>query len=815
MTRDRWRLVNQLFHDALEHEPVDRSAFLDSACEGSPELRAELEELLAEDNIQDGVLEQRLIDIKLPTRSIGTRLGPYEILGAIGAGGMGEVYRGRDTRLKRTVAIKVLYESFSRDLGARKRLEREAQAIARLNHPNICVVYDIGHEGDLDYLVMEYLDGETLDSRLGKGPLQAEEFFRHAIEIANALDAAHRNGIIHRDLKPGNIVLTKAGAKVLDFGLAQCCRDSRTLHASISSNVTSIGEGIVVGTLPYMSPEQARGETLDPRTDLFSFGSVLYEMATGRQAFAGPTQAVIIDALLNRIPTPSREILSLPGLKPFLVAELHEIITKALEKDRHARYQTASDIHADLNRVNSSSHSQRGNRTSAAAITAAPAQRPTRRGVVWSIAAIALILVAVLGWLETANRTGGPPLRISEYTQLTHDGHTGVVSGTDGSRVYLTWGHTSSIEEVAASGGEIETVPSIKLPSPVLFAVSPDGSSLLVQSLWIETPSSPLYAVQVVGGAHRYLADASPLGAAWSPDGKLVAYTTPNGDLNLVASDGTGAHKLASVGGDAYFLNWSPDGSTFRFSRKFRSLWEISSSGSNLHQLLPGWHPSEQKCCGRWSPDGKFFAFLAGPLGSEFPEAQIYALDERRRLFRRSTKDPVQLTSGPVAWSPPVFSKDGKRIFATGTTKRGELVRLDTKSGQFQPFLGGISADLNCLLQRRPVRGVCHLPGWNFVESEPGRKRPRPTDQFSFAPAIVSIGHQTAPNSCSMHRPRKVRMHGSFDPRVAVHSGFFQKTAGRRRSQAGRRTGARFSLLRAGLGVTRAVSVPSTSPTIR
>ena len=204
------------------------------------------------------------------------------------------------------------------------------------------------------------------------------------------------------------------------------------------------------------------------------------------------------------------------------------------------------------------------------------------------------------------------PLRISEYTQLTHNGHAGYVVGTDGSRLYLTHFIKPSIEQVAVSGGEIEPIPSIKLPNAFLFGVSPDGSTLLVQSS-ATTASSPLYTVQVVGGAHRYLADAAS--GAWSPDGKLVAYTTPNGDLNVVDSDGTGAHKLASVGGDAYPLSWSPDGSTIRFSRDLKSLWEITSSGSNLHQLLPGWHPSEDKCCGRWSPSGEFFAFLVGPLG--------------------------------------------------------------------------------------------------------------------------------------------------------------------------------------------------------
>ncbi len=300
-----------------------------------------------------------------------------------------------------------------------------------------------------------------------------------------------------------------------------------------------------------------------------------------------------------------------------------------------------------------------------------------------------------------------------------------------------------------------------------------------------------------MGGAHRYLADAAIAGGTWSPDGKFVAYSTPNGDIDIINSDGTGAHKLASAGGAAYPLSWSPDGSTIRFSRDLRSLWEISSSGSNLHQLLAGWHPSEKKCCGRWSPDGEFFVFLAGSLGHDFPEGQIYALDERRGLFRHPAKEPIQLTSGPIEWSPPVFSKDGKKIFATGSTKEGRV-------GSPRPEIQSVSAlpwrhfrRFDGILQRRPVRGVCYLPGWNFVESKPGWKRPRSTDQSAFSSRNRSPGHQTAPSSCSMRRLRKVRMFGSFHPRVAVRSGFFPRTAGRRQIQAGRRTGARLPFPRA------------------
>jgi Tol biopolymer transport system component len=366
---------------------------------------------------------------------------------------------------------------------------------------------------------------------------------------------------------------------------------------------------------------------------------------------------------------------------------LQRVVHRCLEKNPEQRFHAASDLAFALEALSDSG--------SGPAVTGPPSHRPKQQRVIWSIALIAVSLLAGVAWLEFANRKGGPPLRISGYSQLTHNGHTGTVVGTDGSRVYLTHLVPYYIDEVAVSGGEIEAVPSIKLPVPYLSDVSPDGSSLLVQSLAIQAAPHPLYAVQAVGGSHRYLADAMTASASWSPDGKLVAYSTPNGDLNLVNSDGTSAHKLASVGGEVLPLSWSPDGRMIRFSKNGESLWEISSSGSNLHQLFLDWRPSEQKCCGRWSPDGEFFVFLAGHFRPyQYPEGHMYVVDERRGLFRPHSKEPTQLTSGPVDWSPPVFSKDGKKIFATGSTRRGELVRLDTKYGQFQPFLGGISADL-------------------------------------------------------------------------------------------------------------------------
>jgi serine/threonine protein kinase/Tol biopolymer transport system component len=610
----------------------------------------------------------------------GTKLDSYEIRALLGAGGMGEVYRARDPALKREVAVKVLPSFVSHDPERLLRFEQEAQAVAALDHPNILAVHQFGVFQGAPYLVSELLVGQSLQQALQRGPLPSRKAVDYAVQIAHGLAAAHDKGIVHRDLKPQNLFVTKDGRiKILDFGLAKLIHTPTDSDGDTPTVSHRTDAGMVIGTAGYMSPEQVRGETVDRRTDIFGFGAILYEMLSGKRAFRRSTSAETMTAILNDDPPAiSQAVANIPPA-------LQRVVNRCLEKNPEQRFRSASDLAFALEALSDSG--------SAPAITAPPSRRPPRRAVLWSIAFIAVACLPALAYFVIANRNGGPPLRISEYTQLTHNGHAGNVIGTDGGRLYLApliW--SLPISQVSASGGQIEPVSSITLPTPILLDVSPDGSTLLVTSYEkAVSDSAPLYAVQVVGGSHRYLVAAAD--AAWSPDGKLVAYSTANGDINIVNSDGTGAHKLASVGGDAETISWSPDGGSIRFSRdNSRAIWEITSSGSNLHPLLTGWHPSDLKCCGRWSPGGEFYAFLGpGPAG---PESQIYALDERRGLFRRTAKEPFQLTSGPINWAAPVFSKDGKKIFAAGSTQVGELVRLDPKSNQFQPFLGGISAEL-------------------------------------------------------------------------------------------------------------------------
>ena len=316
MTPERWQKIEQLYLAALEREQSERAAYLQEVCAGDDALRQEVESLLGQETLGNSFLESPAIEVAAQALAKdtgqlvkGRQLGWYKIVSFLGAGGMGEVYKARDNRLDRFVAIKVLPEHLSNNAQWRERFEREAKAISSLSHPHICPLYDIGHQEGIDFLVMEYLDGETLSNRLKRGPLPPDQALQYAIQITDALETAHSNGVIHRDLKPGNIMLTKTGAKLLDFGLAKtrgaggvparrCCRRSQYLTA----------EGTILGTLQYMAPEQVEGkiDKIDGRTDIFAFGALVYEMTTGRKAFDGKSTASLIAKIHETDPPPMR-----------------------------------------------------------------------------------------------------------------------------------------------------------------------------------------------------------------------------------------------------------------------------------------------------------------------------------------------------------------------------------------------------------------------------------------------------------------------------------------------------------------------------
>src|SRR5882672_3512350 len=318
---------------------------------------------------------------------LGTRLGPYEILSAIGAGGMGEVYKARDTRLNRIVAIKVLPTHLADRSELRERFEREARTIASLNHPHICTLFDIGQQDGIDYLVMEYLEGETLAHRLLKGPLPLQQVLQYAIEISAALGKAHRKGVTHRDLKPGNIMLTKTGTKLLDFGLAKLKQEVTPANVQLSELPTAddplTAKGSIVGTLQYMAPEQLEGKDVDARTDIFAFGAVVYEMATRKRAFEGKSQASVISAIMSSDPAP------MSSLQPMTPRALDRVVKKCLAKEPEKRWQAASDVCDELKWI-----AEGGSQVTLAS-TAAPKGIRTlgRRGLIVSVGALLLVAV--------------------------------------------------------------------------------------------------------------------------------------------------------------------------------------------------------------------------------------------------------------------------------------------------------------------------------------------------------------------------------------------------------------------------------------
>jgi len=693
---DQWNRAKELFQEAFELPPEKRAAFLGAACGTDTELRKAVESLLSAHDEADEFLAKPTVSLvgsgATETQAenwIGQRIGSYEILERIGRGGMGVVYRARDVRLGRDAALKVLPKHLAHDRRALSRLQREARAASALNHPNICTVYGIEESGEQLVIAMEMLEGQTLEQRINGAPLVLAELLDIGIAVAEGLDAARAGGFIHRDIKPANIVITPQGVvKILDFGLAKAIAECKTTDSmDTADGVQLTRSGMAIGTVAYMSPEQARGETLDARSDLFSFGAVLYEMATGRPAFAGPSFAVILDGILNRIPERVRK------LNPAMPTELERIVNKALEKDREIRYQTATDLRSDLLRLKRYSDSGRIARIVEPA--RALARRP-RFNWVTGLVALAVVLAVILAIAWSSD----PVPRVLRTIQITADGLDklnyqpgGVV--TDGVRVYFaeaTPGGNTVVAQASAQGHGSDTA---RLPSPfentAVLDIAPQLSSLLVADFVQGKSEYSLWLLPMLGSSPRRVGDILAHGAAFTPDAQLIVLLRGDG-VFVTKLDGSGVRQIGTLPGNTWDLHVSPDGKRASASVNRgpgTELWEISLASGGTRRLMAGFSDPAAECCGGWTADGRFFIFQTWREST----TNIWAMPDRSGWLRMSRHEPIQLTSGPFDFWRPVTTPDGKRTFVIGDNKRGELLKVDTERGLFSPYLSGISAE--------------------------------------------------------------------------------------------------------------------------
>jgi eukaryotic-like serine/threonine-protein kinase len=669
MEADLSKKVEALYQAALAQPPEKRAAFLAQACPDETRLRGEVESLL--DQQADSFLERASVSAVQALRA-GAKLGNFQIVELLGRGGMGEVWRARDARLKRDVAIKVLPVGLARDPDRVARFGREARAASALNHPNIVSVYDIGCDNGTYWIASELVRGDTLRRAIEAGPLPAPKAIEIATQVAAGLAAAHAAGLVHRDLKPDNIMVARGGqVKILDFGLA---KQRRLSPNSTIADMTD--EGTVLGTAGYMSPEQVRGDPADHRSDLFSFGVVLYEMLCGKRAFAGHSPVEVMNAILKE---------ELPELPASVPQELDRIVRRCLEKESDRRFQSAADLAFALQPSSPSLQ------------TRAASKR--RAWLKWGALAAVSVAGAALFWLTRPL----PPPRITGTLQITNDGRRkyGPLL-TDGSRLFFNSDVTGhGAYQVSVKGGE-----SVALPLPIKNAsaavknvwledISPDRTELLLSRCTVTLADCELWIAPLLGDPARRLGDLLALNGAgaWSPDGQQLVYAKDK-ELHIARSDGTEVRKLVTVAGEPYFVRWSPDGSRVRFSVNpgvgvADSLWEARIDGNRAYPLLPGWSPKSDVCCGNWTPDGKYFVFQASGKGN----VNVWALREKVRWFQWADRGPFQLTNGPLAAGWPVPSADGKRVFINGyqAQARSEFLRYDLKTGQLVPEFAGIS----------------------------------------------------------------------------------------------------------------------------
>jgi|HubBroStandDraft_5_1064220.scaffolds.fasta_scaffold03181_3 serine/threonine protein kinase len=650
MTPERWQQVRSVLEKALELAPGQRSAYLNQACPSDSSLRQEVETLLASsDHVRSNFLHSAPASVALTP---GDKLGEYEIVGLLGSGGMGEVYRARDARLDREVAIKVLPVFFAADSDRLRRFEQEARAAAALNHPNILAVFQMGtHEG-APYLVSELLEGEALRDQLKRGRLVMRKAIDYGVQIARGLAAAHEKGIVHRDLKPENLFVTKDGrVKILDFGLAKLMQRRPSSDPSAPTFAAETEAGAVMGTVGYMAPEQVRGDAADHRADIFAFGAILYEMLAGKRAFQKPTSPETMTAILNEDPAAISQVTT--NIAP----ALQRVVHRCLEKNPEQRFQSASDLAFALDALSETS--------GASGVTLNKESRKISK--LWVVAAVLVAAVAAGLWLRFRTTPRPEPKHELAERQLTANPPENSISSQaisrDGKYLAYTDFLSKNLHLLAIDSGEIRQLPLPDAYQPIDWF--PDGSHLLMSGA-----NGDLWKMSTWDSGLRRLWGSSTSGAALSADGSRIAFVKDGRELWTMGGDGEEPRKILAIDTPDYqAIAWSPTGQRLAYLRIRGTFGKAEvtietcdlSGGAPTAVLSDPRMWSENGTSGiAWAPDGRILY-------------SIFSSDTESSLWARMTDPSTGKPSGDAtrlagwknftAWSPQA-SADGKRLIA-------------------------------------------------------------------------------------------------------------------------------------------------------